>query len=157
MSCVPFQAANGGQWRLSFSNNDLQLLTYGINGVGTPGIQLPSLQGGKNVSPLPLLLLGDTLSFDNLPFNFIIDNKFENYTLLFNTIYNLASDNTPTGQDIEITLLDSNGSEIGFTLRAKQAFPTQLSGFQLVSTQEGETILTATVTFEFEDMVIDNE
>lgn len=157
-ACTPLQPATGAHWRLSMTDTALSLFTRSVNGVGTPGITLGTM-GTSKTGAIPTLLLGDTLEFDNLPFTFIIDSEFSNYKTLYNKIYNLATDNTPVGEEIDITLLDSDGGEIGFTERMYYAHPVALSGFQLVSTGDGVNVLTATVTFEFQDMRIadDNE
>lgn len=152
--CTPFQPATGGKWLLTSSRDDFRLFTVSVVGLAIPGVDIGFLDGPKGGSANPLVIMGDTLSYDTLPFTFIVDNKFENFTTLFNRLKELANTGYPQTEDLVVTMLDGLGKESGVKFQFKNAHIFQLSSFQLISNQQGENVLVSTASFRFQDMDI---
>lgn len=157
MNCQRFTPAEGGQWLLTSTRSDFELFTMSTTGFECPSTTVSSVDGSRNDTKLMSHVSGDRLEYDVLPFTFIIDHHFKNYTNLHNHLKRIPDFNTIESEDIVVTFLDHSGAPLGVEFQFSDAQIFQLGGFQLITNSEGRNVLTSTATFKFRDMTIKNK
>lgn len=148
-----------------FSVQKLPDITFFCQQANLPGIMLgePTYATPFSTQPIP----GDTLSYEPLELQFLIDEDMQNYRTLYNWIVALgfpesyeqyinqnAQDATAYGElaknysDATLQILDSNNQAVQ-TVQFYDVFPTNISSLQFSSTNEDVNYLVGSVTFRF--------
>lgn len=128
-----------------------------IQSFNIPGITVtPSQQRWTGMSAIPYP--GETMEFDDLSLNLIVDENLENYLELHHWIRESIGVSHPQlKQDfftdiILFTLTNNKNPNIIMTFR--QAFPYTLGGINFDVTQDNATALQTTVVFKFAHMIL---
>lgn len=128
-------------------------------------INIPTITLGTTTTQTPFVQIpkpSNTLTFEQLTLNYIVDENMESWFEIYNWMMNLGNPTSlnklgtltkTTGKNNSITsdatLLiktNSNNPNIKFTFH--DIFPTDLTGVQLTST-EGQDFLTSSITFAY--------
>lgn len=149
----------------NFSISKAPNVTFFCQSASIPGIMLgdPSFSTPFSTQPLP----GDTLSYDPLTVEFLIDEQMLNYNIVYNWIVALgfpesyqqyttllAGDTVQYGElaknysDATLQILDSNNNPIR-TVTFYDLFPTSLETLTFASTNESVNYLVGSATFKF--------
>jgi len=149
----------------NFSISKVPNVTFFCQSVAIPGIMLgdPSFSTPFSTQPLP----GDTLSYDPLTVQFLIDEQMLNYNVIYNWIVALgfpesytqyttllAGDTTSYDElsknlsDATLQVLDSNNNPIR-SVTFYDCFPTALETLTFASTNDGVNYLVGSATFKF--------
>jgi hypothetical protein len=123
----------------------------------------PTFSTPFSTQPLP----GDTLSYDPLTIQFLIDEEMLNYNVIYNWIVALgfpesysqyttllSNDQTAYGElaknysDATLQILDSNNNPVR-TVTFQDVFPTSLETLTFASTNDGVNYLIGSATFKF--------
>lgn len=129
------------------------------------GINIPNITLGNTTTQSPFGQISkpsNTLTFEQLTVNYIIDENMESWFEIYNWMLNLGNpesmnklgtlsktagkSNSITSDATLLIKTNSNNSNIKFTFH--DIFPTDLNGVQLIST-EGQDFLTSTITFAY--------
>lgn len=129
------------------------------------GINIPNISLGTTITQTPFVQIpkpSNTLTFEPLNVNYIIDENMESWFEIYNWMTNLGNpeslnklgtltqvpgkNNSVTSDATLFIKTNSNNSNIKFTFH--DIFPTELNGVQLTST-EGQEFLTSTITFSY--------
>lgn len=108
--------------------------------------------------PIP----GESLTFNELSTNVILDENLEGYSEMYNWILRLINTNmgnvgrggmnsdtsTPTYADITLSILSSHNNQTK-QIRYIDCIPTALGDIQFESTADGQTFITFAATFRF--------
>jgi hypothetical protein len=148
-----------------FSVQKLPDITFFCQQVNLPGINLgePSFSTPFSTQPVP----GDTLQYDPLTLQFLVDENMSNYKVLYNWIVALgfpesyeqyighnAKDTTAYSElaknysDATLQILDSN-NQVVQTIQFYDVFPTTIESVMFASTNEDVQYVTGNVTFKF--------
>jgi hypothetical protein len=156
----------------------IPVMKFMVQSVSFPGLSLPEVEQGSPF--LKINQAGDHVIYDDFTFTFLIDEKMNNYRCLQYWIEGLGfpdkykrfeefiksispdpnfqtfSQNPMINQfsDITVTIL-TNHKNPQFTYRFKDAFPTNLSGFEASVDSTDSTPIIATATMKFTGMEID--
>lgn len=141
-------------------------------------VQLPSIQMGESLQSTSLLDIktpGDTLVFDDLQINFLVDERMDNYLAIQDWMFGLgfpidheqsiryfasarnAQSRTPAAKmvsDCFLTILSSDNlptRKFSFI----DAFPTALSGISMQSTGNDVPYVVATLTMAYSYFTVD--
>jgi hypothetical protein len=149
----------------NFSISKVPNVTFFCQQATIPGIMLgdPTFSTPFSTQPLP----GDTLSYDPLTIQFLIDEQMLNYNIIYNWIVALgfpesysqyttllASDDTAYGElaqnysDATLQILDSNNNAVR-SVTFYDVFPTSLETLTFASTNDGVNYLIGSATFKF--------
>lgn len=149
----------------NFSISKVPNVTFFCQQANIPGIMLgdPTFSTPFSTQPLP----GDTLTYDPLTVQFLIDEEMLNYNVIYNWIVALgfpesydqyttllASDNVAYGElaknysDATLQVLDSSNNPIR-SVTFYDVFPTSLETLTFASTNEGVNYLIGSATFKF--------
>ena len=149
----------------NFSITKVPNVTFFCQEANLPGITLgdPTFSTPFSTQPLP----GDTLSYDPLTIQFLIDEEMLNYNIIYNWIVALgfpesysqyttllSNDNVQYNElaknysDATLQILDSNNNPIR-TVTFYDVFPTTLETLTFASTNEGVNYLVGSATFKF--------
>jgi hypothetical protein len=123
----------------------------------------PTFSTPFSTQPLP----GDTLSYDPLTIQFLIDEEMLNYNVIYNWIVALgfpesysqyttllSNDQTAYGElaknysDATLQILDSSNNPVR-TVTFQDVFPTSLETLTFASTNDGVNYLIGSATFKF--------
>jgi hypothetical protein len=133
-------------------------------------IQLPSITLGEpefanpfSKQPVP----GETLTYDQLTIQFIVDSEMKNYKAIYNWIIALGfpqsyqqyinlvqgdtlnySELAKNYSDATLQILSAN-NETGHTIQFTDVFPTTIESLQFMSTATDVQYLTGNATFRF--------
>jgi len=108
--------------------------------------------------PIP----GESLTFNELSTNVILDENLEGYSEMYNWILRLINNNmgssgrgsiatdtnTPTYADITLSILSSHNNQTK-QVRYLDCIPTSLGDIQFESTADGQTFITFAASFRF--------
>ena len=138
----------------------------------TQEVMLPTISLGSSVqasSVHDLKIPGDTMDFDDITIQFLVDAKMENYLAIHNWIVGLGfpegndmftkllasprNINSPTDalkmvSDCSLIVLDNNNQPLK-KFNFVDAFPTQLSGLSFSSTSDTTINMMATMTMSY--------
>jgi hypothetical protein len=149
----------------NFSITKVPGVTFFCQQATIPGIMLgdPTFSTPFSTQPLP----GDTLSYDPLTIQFLIDEEMLNYNVIYNWIVALgfpesydqyttllSNDQTAYGElaknysDATLQILDSNNNPVR-SVTFQDVFPTSLETLTFASTNEGVNYLIGSATFKF--------
>lgn len=101
--------------------------------------------------PRQFVTVGDHYDFDDISYEFHIDEDWMNYQRLFDWIVDNVKKGTPKLRDITIELLDANGHPRGLQLVFENCWPQMLTTVPL-DPENADTDLQASVSFKFDDM-----
>jgi hypothetical protein len=148
-----------------FAIQKLPDVTFFAQQVNLPGITLgePTFATPFSTQPIP----GDTLSYDGLTLNFLVDESMSNYKVIYNWIVALGfpenyeqyiagnADNTISYGDLAknysdatLQILDSNNQAIQ-TIQFFDVFPASLESLSFASTNDGVNYLIGSTTFRY--------
>jgi hypothetical protein len=148
-----------------FSVQKLPDITFFSQQVNLPGITLgePSFSTPFSTQPVP----GDTLQYEPLNLQFLVDENMANYKILYNWIVALgfpesyeqyiahnSLDTTAYGElaknysDATLQILDSNNQSIQ-TIQFYDVFPTTIESMSFASTNDDVNYVVGNVTFKF--------
>lgn len=148
-----------------FAITKLPDVTFFAQNVNLPGITLgePTFATPFSTQPVP----GDTLSYDQLTLNFLVDENMSNYRIIYNWIVALgfpesydqyivgqAGDTTAYGElaknysDATLQILDSSNNPIQ-SIQFFDVFPTTIESLSFASTNDDVNYLVGTATFKF--------
>jgi len=116
--------------------------------------------GIPRLSGLPIP--GESLTFNELATNIILDENLEGYSEMYNWILRLINNNigkggrgsiatdtsTPTYADITLSILSSHNNQTK-QIRYLDCIPTSLGDIVFESTADGQTFITFAATFRF--------
>jgi hypothetical protein len=149
----------------NFSISKVPGVTFFCQQANIPGIMLgdPTFSTPFSTQPLP----GDTLSYDPLTIQFLIDEEMLNYNVIYNWIVALgfpesytqyttllSNDQTAYGElaknysDATLQILDSSNNPVR-TVTFQDVFPTSLETLTFASTNDGVNYLIGSATFKF--------
>jgi hypothetical protein len=149
----------------NFSISKVPNVTFFCQQASIPGITLgdPSFSTPFSTQPLP----GDTLSYEPLNVQFLIDEEMLNFNIVYNWIISLgfpesysqyttllANDKTQYDElaknlsDGTLQILDSNNNPIR-SITFYDMFPTSLETLTFASTNDGVNYLIGSATFKF--------
>lgn len=149
----------------NFSISKVPNVTFFCQQASLPGITLgdPTFSTPFSTQPLP----GDTLSYDPLTIQFLIDEQMLNYNIVYNWIVALGfpesysqyttllgNDTVQYGElaknysDATLQILDSNNNPIR-SVTFYDVFPTTLETLTFASTNEGVNYMIGSATFKF--------
>ena len=149
----------------NFSISKVPGVTFFCQQASIPGIMLgePTFSTPFSTQPLP----GDTLSYDPLTIQFLIDEEMLNYNVIYNWIVALgfpesygqyttllSNDQTAYGElaknysDATLQILDSNNNPVR-SVTFYDVFPTSLETLTFASTNDGVNYLIGSATFKF--------
>jgi hypothetical protein len=165
MASIPSQlnplSPNGFQ----FSIQKLPDITFFSQQVNLPGIILgePTFATPFSTQPVP----GDTLQYEPLNLQFLVDENMMNYKILYNWIVALgfpesydqyishnATDQTAYGElaknysDATLQVLDSN-NQVVQTIQFYDVFPTNIESMSFASTNDDVNYIIGNATFKF--------
>jgi len=148
-----------------FNVQKLPNLSFFCQSVNLPGITLgsPEFSNPFNVSPIP----GETLTYDQLTVQFLVDEQMANYTSIYNWIVALGfpesyqqyidfneNDNTNYGElaknysDATLQILTGNNNVVK-TVRFIDMFPIGLDSLQFSGTNNDVQYLIGNATFRY--------
>lgn len=149
------------------SNNKYEFVITRLPNVAffLQGINIPNISLGTTITQTPFVQIpkpSNTLTFEPLNINYIIDEDMKSWFELYTWMTNLGNpeslnklgiltnfpgkNNSVTSDATLFVKTNSNNLNIKFTFY--DIFPTELNGVQLTST-EGQEFLTSTVTFSY--------
>jgi hypothetical protein len=126
-----------------------------------PGMILNPVELGiPRLAGLPMP--GESLTFNELSTNVILDENLEGYSEMYNWILRLVNTNmgtstrgsiatntdTPTYADITLSILSSHNNQTK-QIRYLDCIPTSLGDIQFESTADGQTFITFAASFRF--------
>lgn len=171
MSTTPFDASKAN----FLQNNGFRLivpsfreLEFFATRFTFPGINLP--YAGADTPFAQMKFAGDKMTFEEMTYNFIVDERIENYTYLADWIKSISYSEDfpmfsnyenknkiqPLGeQDITVSVLNSKNNPIK-TFRFLNAIPVALSGYELVTDDNESEYVRASVTFVYDVYHIEN-
>ena len=130
---------------------------HGMEGVvyKTTTVTIPAVISGVTelggTSNVALTVPGDHITYDELSFDFLVDEDFLNYSNLQEWLESNTEANDPVVRDCSVHLTDINGNYRGLRIDFINAYPTTLAGFPL----DGENAIPdiqSTVTVRFDRM-----
>ena len=149
----------------NFSISKVPNVTFFCQQASLPGITLgdPTFSTPFSTQPLP----GDTLSYDPLTVQFLIDEEMLNYNIIYNWIVALGfpesysqyttllgndtvqyDELAKNYSDATLQILDSNNNPIR-SVTFYDVFPTTLETLTFASTNEGVNYMVGSATFKF--------
>lgn len=138
--------AQAQKWIATFAG--MEGLVFKLVAVTIPPIisGLTELGGSENIA---LQIPGDHVTFDDLAFDFIIDEDLSNYQNVYDWIFENTNTNQPVLRDCTIHFLTPEGKFRGLAMNFTNAYPLTLSGFAL-DTENATTNLISNTTIKFE-------
>lgn len=149
-----------------FSVTKLPQVDFFCQQVNLPGITLGAPEFGNpfNVAPIP----GETLTYDTLEVQFLVDESMQNYRAIYNWVValgfpetytqylNFVSSNelTQTSElaknysDATLTILGSNNNPVQ-TIQFHDAFPVSVTSLTFQSTNQDVNYLVGSATFRY--------
>ena len=149
-----------------FSVHKLPEINFFCQQVNLPGITLGAPEFGNpfNVAPIP----GDTLTYDTLDVQFLVDENLQNYRSIYNWVVALgfpetytqylnflnAADLNQTSElarnysDATLTILGANNKPVQ-SIQFHDAFPVSISSLTFQSTNQDVNYLVGTATFRY--------
>lgn len=175
MSSLELNALNINGFVLEIAR--IPILKYTVQEIQFPGVSLSPVEQSNPF--LKIQQVGDHLSYDELSFTFMVDEKMMNYRCIYQWMKGLGfpddytdyakfikgitgdenleavtnNDRLNQFSDVTITLL-TNHKNPQLVYRLKDAFPTNLSGFSAQVTNSESTPVTANCTMQFTTMEI---
>ena len=149
----------------NFSISKVPNVTFFCQQASLPGITLgdPTFSTPFSTQPLP----GDTLSYDPLTVQFLIDEEMLNYNIIYNWIVALGfpesysqyttllgndtvqyDELAKNYSDATLQILDSNNNPVR-SVTFYDVFPTSLETLTFASTNDGVNYLIGSATFKF--------
>jgi hypothetical protein len=149
-----------------FSVKKLPQINFFCQQVNLPGITLGAPEFGNpfNVAPIP----GETLTYDSLDVQFLVDENMENYRAIYNWVVALGFPETYTQylnfvnsnelnqtselaknySDATLTILGSNNKPVQ-NIQFHDTFPVSISSLTFQSTNQDVQYLVGTATFRY--------
>ncbi len=149
-----------------FSVQKLPQINFFCQQVNLPGITLGAPEFGNpfNVAPIP----GDTLTYDSLDVQFLVDENMQNYRAIYNwvvalgfpetydqylnfvnsTDLNQTSELATNYSDASLVILGSNNKPVQ-TIQFHDAFPVSISSLTFQSTNQDVQYLVGSATFRY--------
>jgi hypothetical protein len=149
-----------------FSVQKLPQINFFCQQVNLPGITLGAPEFGNpfNVAPIP----GDTLTYDTLDVQFLVDENMENYRAIYNWVValgfpetyqqyltfvnsndlNQTSELAKNYSDASLVILGSNNKP-SQTIQFHDAFPVSISSLTFQSTNQDVQYLVGSATFRY--------
>jgi hypothetical protein len=134
-------------FRLTIEAPTFSNLEYFITTVNLPTVNLPEVSAGyRNYQSF---VAGDTLTYDAIDIQFLIDEDMKNYVEVFDWMKSNANDNTSTKYDIILTILSSHNN-LNKQIRFVRAIPTSLGGAEFTTQATGIEYLQGTISFRYD-------
>lgn len=133
-------------FKLAINSTDFPVFEYFCTQVTWPGVSLPAIDGKyKN---LQAAIAGDSLRYDPLTVQFIIDENMKNYLELYDWLYKNARE-AITYRDLTLNIL-SNQSTSNLYVQFMNATITSLGSFEFStqSTEVNNIICTADFSYD---------
>ncbi len=149
-----------------FSVKKLPQINFFCQQVNLPGITLGAPEFGNpfNVAPIP----GETLTYDSLDVQFLVDENMQNYRAIYNWVValgfpetytqylnfvnsnelNQTSELTKNYSDATLTILGSNNKPVQ-NIQFHDTFPVSISSLTFQSTNQDVQYLVGTATFRY--------
>jgi hypothetical protein len=149
-----------------FSVQKLPQLSFFCQQVNLPGLLLGSPEFGNpfQVQPIP----GETLTYDNLTVQFLVDSRMENYTAIYNWIVALGFPNdyeqyvnfvdeddrgmtselSKNYSDATLQILSGN-NQVVKTVQFIDLFPTAIDSLMFQATNQDVNYLVGNATFRY--------
>ncbi len=149
-----------------FSVKKLPQINFFCQQVNLPGITLGAPEFGNpfNVAPIP----GETLTYDSLDVQFLVDENMQNYRAIYNWVVALGFPETYTQylnfvnsnelnqtselaknySDATLTILGSNNKPVQ-NIQFHDTFPVSISSLTFQSTNQDVQYLVGTATFRY--------
>ena len=149
-----------------FTVNKLPQINFFCQQVNLPGITLgaPDFGNPFNVAPIP----GDTLTYDTLDVQFLVDENMENYRSIYNWVValgfpenyqqylnfinsadlNQTSELAKNYSDASLVILGSSNTPVQ-TIQFHDAFPISISSLTFQSTNQDVQYLVGNATFRY--------
>jgi hypothetical protein len=149
-----------------FSIQKLPQLSFFCQQVNLPGLMLGAPEFGNpfQVQPIP----GETLTYDNLTVQFLVDSRMENYTAIYNWIVALGFPNdyeqyvnfvdeddrgmtselSKNYSDATLQILSGN-NQVVKTVQFIDLFPTAIDSLMFQATNQDVNYLVGNATFRY--------
>ena len=123
-------------------------------------VEIPSITMGANKmntsTSLKWWVPGDTIEYDDLHIEFMVDRDLLAYRILKQWQENCVNSQQPSAallSDMQIVFL-TNNSNANISFSFKNAFPQLLSGIKMGTKETADAPLTVDVTFKFTNFVL---
>lgn len=148
-------------FKLVIDRRNYPNLEFFCQSITHPGMIINPVELGiPRLAGLPIP--GESLTFNELSTNVILDENLESYSEMYNWILRLINSNlgsggrgsvatdsnTPTYADITLSILSSHNNQTK-QVRYIDCIPTALGDIQFESTADGQTFITFAATFRF--------
>lgn len=148
-------------FKVSIDRENYPNLEFFCQSVTHPGMILNPVELGiPRLAGLPIP--GESLTFNELSTNVILDENLEGYSEMYNWILRLINNNmgsggrgsiatdtnAPTYADITLSILSSHNNQTK-QVRYLDCIPTSLGDIQFESTADGQTFITFAASFRF--------
>ena len=148
-------------FKLVIDRKNYPNLEFFCQNVTHPGMLINAVELGiPRLAGLPIP--GESLTFNELSTNIILDENLEGYSEMYNWILRLINTNmgsggrggiamgtsTPTYADITLSILSSHNN-VTKQVRYLDCIPTSLGDINFESTGDGNTFITFAATFRF--------
>lgn len=120
--------AQSDKWAASFHGMEDVMFKVVAAVVPSAVAGLTELGGSENVT---LFVPGDHVVYDELSFDFLVDEDLLNYQTLFDWIVTNTATDDPVYRDLSLHFLDTNGKFRGLRLEFTNAWPYVVTGFPL--------------------------
>ena len=134
-------------FRLTIESPTFSNLEYFITTVNLPTVNLPEVSSAyKNYQGF---VAGDTLTYEAIEIQFLIDEDMQNYVEVFDWMKRNANENDAIKHDIILSILSSHNN-VNKQIRFVRALPVSLGGAEF-STQATEIeYLQGAITFRYD-------
>jgi len=155
--------SQNSQFKVTLGN--YPLLEWFCTSVSLPGVSLGRYDQGTRLATIPRV--GDNLTFDDITFTFLVDEKLQNYQEIFNWMVNIGFpsnhvqfnakdrvDKVDRGgelslySDLHIAVLSNKNNPV-VRLTFHDAWPVSLGGLEYTSQDTDAAYLNADVTFAY--------
>lgn len=146
-----YNNARETNYRLLIPGKEFEVLNYFITSVELPTVSVQGIDTPYH--GMQCSVPSNTMTFDDLTFNFIVDEDYKNYFAIYNWLYELAHGNSKTPlehyKDLSLHLLTNNKTELAVIV-FEGAYPTSLGSLSLNSQTANPQNLTASVTVKYQ-------
>lgn len=137
-----------------------------INSVTHPGVSIAAAENAARPRFTKIPYAGESLNFETVQFQMLIDEDMESYIEVYNwmqrmtnTQYTFPSDKyywdraLTTEEDVKLLIMNSSNN-VSKTITYYNAFPTDLGGLDLSSTNATVDPITVPLTFSYSHFII---
>ena len=134
-------------FRLTIDAPKFSNLEYFITTVNLPTVNLPEVSSGyKNYQGF---VAGDTLTYDAIDIQFLIDEDMKNYSEVFNWMKSNANETHAAKRDIILSILSSHNN-VNKQIRFANALPISLGGAEFTTQATDVEYMRGNISFRYD-------